>query len=841
MSKKLIIAGVVLIFCTGFLFSQTAVAPSSGDGSEENPYQISSLENLFWISEDASRWANHYIQTADINALGTISWFPNGIGGYYGFPPIGNWNDAAFTGSYDGQLFSINNLFEWRGDMVGLFGYTQGATISNIVLFNVQISGNAYVGGLVGYANYSTSIINCLVSGSIMGRNNNVGGLVGDNHQSSTISNCYTRGSVEGNSTVGGLVGSNSNSSIINNSFSRSSVLGEYVVGGLAGANITGAAISNSYSSGLVTGTNNRFVGGFVGYPIETIINNCYWDIQTSGVDSSVGGIGKTTLEMKSFESYSGWNFTNIWTIDSLKNSGYPVFLWSPYSEAKVQTNSIYNITGTSAIISCNVEYIGNPTPAEYGVCWNTTGAPEIGDSKIENIALISSGSFENKITGLNTNTLYYVRAFASNELETSYGGVLNFSTLTIQSITPTSGDGTISNPYQINCLANLLWISEDPNRWSYHYIQTENINATETSTWFSHSGGSLGWSPIGNIDVKFTGSYNGGNNEINGLYINRPTENYVGMFGLLNQSSINNIKLNNLSIIGGNYTAGISGNNGSYSIIKNCTINGTIIGNSYVGGVSGQNDYSAIEKCANFATINASSFLGGLSGNNYNSSSIINSYNSGAIEGSGRVGGLVGFNNVLSIISNCYSCGQVNGTYPVGGLVGQNDNASVNNSFWDTQTSSQTTSSGGTGLPSVNMKTQTTYSDAGWQFPDIWAMNDHLNNGYPYLYWEYPDVEIFDIMTTNSFSLSQNYPNPFNPTTALKYGLPEASDVNLMIFDITGRRIKEWSISNQQAGWHEVVWNGTNQSGQQVSTGVYIYCLRAGNFVDTKKMVFMK
>jgi len=101
--------------------------------------------------------------------------------------------------------------------------------------------------------------------------------------------------------------------------------------------------------------------------------------------------------------------------------------------------------------------------------------------------------------------------------------------------------------------------------------------------------------------------------------------------------------------------------------------------------------------------------------------------------------------------------------------------------------------------------------------------------------------VGVKDITTPADFTLSQNYPNPFNPTTRLQYGLPEVTDVNLMIFDITGRKIKEWSISNQQAGWHEVIWDGTDQSGSLVSTGVYIYCLQAGNFVDTKKMVFMK
>ncbi len=90
-------------------------------------------------------------------------------------------------------------------------------------------------------------------------------------------------------------------------------------------------------------------------------------------------------------------------------------------------------------------------------------------------------------------------------------------------------------------------------------------------------------------------------------------------------------------------------------------------------------------------------------------------------------------------------------------------------------------------------------------------------------------------------FTLSQNYPNPFNPTTRLQYGLPESTDIKLIIFNVMGRKVKEWNISSQQPGWHEVIWNGTDMNGNVVSTGVYIYSLQAGDFVDTKKMVFMK
>jgi len=92
-----------------------------------------------------------------------------------------------------------------------------------------------------------------------------------------------------------------------------------------------------------------------------------------------------------------------------------------------------------------------------------------------------------------------------------------------------------------------------------------------------------------------------------------------------------------------------------------------------------------------------------------------------------------------------------------------------------------------------------------------------------------------------DEFTLDQNYPNPFNPTTTLQYGLPETSNMTLNIFDIAGRKIKQWNITNQQPGWHEVIWDGTDMNGNTVSTGVYIYSLQAGDFIDTKKMVFMK
>ncbi len=91
-------------------------------------------------------------------------------------------------------------------------------------------------------------------------------------------------------------------------------------------------------------------------------------------------------------------------------------------------------------------------------------------------------------------------------------------------------------------------------------------------------------------------------------------------------------------------------------------------------------------------------------------------------------------------------------------------------------------------------------------------------------------------------YALYQNYPNPFNPTTVITYQLKQKENVTLEIFDILGRRIK--SIVNnviENPGQHTVTWNGLNSNGEKVASGIYIYRLRAKNFVSSKKMILLK
>ena len=90
-------------------------------------------------------------------------------------------------------------------------------------------------------------------------------------------------------------------------------------------------------------------------------------------------------------------------------------------------------------------------------------------------------------------------------------------------------------------------------------------------------------------------------------------------------------------------------------------------------------------------------------------------------------------------------------------------------------------------------------------------------------------------------FALHQNYPNPFNPTTTLRYDLPADAKVSLVIYDIMGREVIALVNQIQKAGFKSVVWDGNNSSNQQVSAGMYLYRISAGEFHSVKKMLLLK
>jgi hypothetical protein len=90
-------------------------------------------------------------------------------------------------------------------------------------------------------------------------------------------------------------------------------------------------------------------------------------------------------------------------------------------------------------------------------------------------------------------------------------------------------------------------------------------------------------------------------------------------------------------------------------------------------------------------------------------------------------------------------------------------------------------------------------------------------------------------------FNLAQNYPNPFNPSTTIEYNIPHSGEVNINIYDIQGKLIKDISEYQDSPGDSKYIWNGKNNFGNQVASGTYFYQIRYGNVIQTKKMILLK
>ena len=100
-----------------------------------------------------------------------------------------------------------------------------------------------------------------------------------------------------------------------------------------------------------------------------------------------------------------------------------------------------------------------------------------------------------------------------------------------------------------------------------------------------------------------------------------------------------------------------------------------------------------------------------------------------------------------------------------------------------------------------------------------------------------------FEVMgnVPTKFSLLQNHPNPLNPMTTIEYNLPEKLQVKLEIFNVLGQRVKTLADMAQPAGRHRIVWDGKDDQGKDVASGIYFYRLEAGEFTDSKRMVILK
>jgi hypothetical protein len=105
----------------------------------------------------------------------------------------------------------------------------------------------------------------------------------------------------------------------------------------------------------------------------------------------------------------------------------------------------------------------------------------------------------------------------------------------------------------------------------------------------------------------------------------------------------------------------------------------------------------------------------------------------------------------------------------------------------------------------------------------------------------DYPNKATVNTNLPEDFFLGQNYPNPFNARTQIEYGLPEDCDVKLIIYNILGEKVRVLIDEFQSAGTRNIFWDGKNDQGEKVASGVYLYQLKAGTFTKTAKLSFLK
>jgi len=282
-------------------------------------------------------WCDGGSVTADDSVGGLVgySYFANISNSHSTANVVGDREVGGLLGTnYRGNISYSNSLatVSGNGSLGGLVGSNLDGPISNCYASG-DTTGNGWAGGLVG-SNALGIISNSYSTGSVSAElYDYTGGLVGRNFKG-TISNSYSSATVVGASRTGGLAGHNDRGDI-SNSYSKGSVEGDDAVGGLVGSYYEGT-ITNCYCTGSVVGNSN--VGGLAGIKfVSGTVADSFWDVNSSGLDTSAGGTPKTTVQMQDPNTFiaAGWDFVgesangtkDIWRLCS-KGTDYPKLAW---------------------------------------------------------------------------------------------------------------------------------------------------------------------------------------------------------------------------------------------------------------------------------------------------------------------------------------------------------------------------------------------------------------------------------------------------------------------------------------------------------------------------------
>lgn len=320
---------------------------AGGTGSFVNPYRIETKAQLNNVRYDLTA---HYILMADI-AFTSADFTSTGT--FYntgkGWQPIGTGagTSASFSGTFAGNGHVVKNLQmnDADCDYAGLFGCISGGTICNLGVENASITGGRYVGGIVGLTNNNATLTNCYSTSKVKAKETSrysssalayAGGLVGNAGKGTKILNCYSTASTTATATAendastyayaGGIAGALYSSCTVLNCYNTGTAYASAetaaYAGGIAGNayGLTVNKISNCYSTAgsIQAYAETVCLGGIVGYSGK--ITNCYYSDQVG----KGTGVACTLEELKQQATFVGFNFDDIWCIDTLRSYKYP-------------------------------------------------------------------------------------------------------------------------------------------------------------------------------------------------------------------------------------------------------------------------------------------------------------------------------------------------------------------------------------------------------------------------------------------------------------------------------------------------------------------------------------
>ena len=390
-------------------------------GGTLNTYML--VNTVHDLQNMKNNLAGAYALGRDIDASVTSGWNSGA-----GFEPVGG--STAFTGTFDGQGLTIANLTINRpsGQWVGLFGYNgASATVSNLGLLNVSVTGNTATGGVVG-ENHGT-IAGVYTSGSVAS-NAGAGGIVGYNYGS--LSNVYSTSAVSAPASyAGGIAGLSLGS--ISQAYATGPVSGGSNVGGLVG--YLGGSISQSYATGAVSGTSN--VGGLLGYNGGSITQS-YWDSYTTGQAAGIGagaasgGLNEVTSDPAQSgaandayrqSAYTGFDFTPDNTSTgwfSIDGQTRPFGQWE-YSTNIANAHQLQLMAmnlDASYRLTSNIDFAGGFVGDKYPGMWSQAGFSPIGNLFTQ---------FRGSLDGQN----HVISNLSINLPSTSYVGLFGYTTAT--------------------------------------------------------------------------------------------------------------------------------------------------------------------------------------------------------------------------------------------------------------------------------------------------------------------------------------------------------------------------------------------------------------------------